>query len=105
MQRVLAARISESTVTAQIPMRVIQVQDDGTVIVNYGDAILAPGQQLVVFEVGDEFIDPDTGEVLGSEETEIGTVEITWAEARFSRATIVGEAFNADGATLRRPVD
>lgn len=101
----LAARVSESIVTAQIPMRVIQVQDDDTVIVNYGDAILAPGQQLVAFEVGDEFIDPDTGEVLGSEETEIGRVEITRAEARFSRATVVGDPFNAEGATLRRPVD
>ncbi len=105
VQRLLAARISESIVTAQIPMRVIQVQDDGTLIVNYGDAVLAPGQQLVAFEVGDEFVDPDTGEVLGSEETEIGTVEITRAEARFSRATVVGDPFNAEGATLRRPVN
>ncbi|MDD9999980.1 MAG: hypothetical protein OXQ89_19735, partial [Rhodospirillaceae bacterium] len=76
-----------------------------TLIVNYGDAILAPGQQLVAFEVGEEFVDPDTGEVLGSEETEIGRVEITRAEARFSRAAIIGDPFNAQGATLRRPVD
>ena len=105
VQRVLAAQISESIVTAQIPIKVIQVQGDGTLIVNYGDVILAPGDQLVAFEVGESFVDPDTGEVLGSEETEIGLVEITRAEARFSRGTIVGEPFSAEGATLRRLVN
>ena len=105
VQRVLASRISESIVTTQIPIKVIQVQDDGTLIVNYGDVILAPGDQLVAFEVGESFVDPDTGEVLGSEETEIGLVEITRAEARFSRATVIGEPFDAQGTTLRRMVN
>ena len=105
VQRVLASRISESIVTTQIPIKVIQVQDDGTLIVNYGDVILAPGDQLIAFEVGESFVDPDTGEVLGSEETEIGLVEITRAEARFSRATVIGEPFDAQGTTLRRMVN
>jgi len=40
-----------------------------------------------------------------AEETEIGRVEITRAEARFSRAKIIGEeTFDANGATLRRIV-
>jgi len=106
VQRSLAARISEAIVTTFIPIKVIQVQADGTLILNYGNVMLAPGQQLVAFEVGESFVDPDTGEVLGAEETEIGRVEITRAEARFSRAQIVGEnAFNAEGATLRRIVE
>lgn len=103
VQRSLAARISEAIVTTFIPIKVIQVQADGTLILNYGNVMLAPGQQLIAFEVGESFVDPDTGEVLGSEETEIGRVEITRAEARFSRARIVGEeSFKAEGATLRR---
>ena len=106
VQRSLAASISEAIVTTFIPIKVIQVQGDGTLILNYGNVMLAPGQQLVAFEVGESFVDPDTGEVLGSEETEIGRVEITRAEARFSRGKIVGEAtFNAEGATLRRIVE
>lgn len=106
VQRVLAARISEAIVTTFVPIKVIQVQGDGTLILNYGDVMLAPGQQLIAFEVGEQFVDPDTGEVLGSEETEIGKVEITRAEARFSRAKIIGEeTFDANGATLRRLVE
>jgi len=106
VQRALAASISEAIVTTFIPIKVIQVQADGTLILNYGNVMLAPGQQLIAFEVGESFVDPDTGEVLGSEETEIGRVEITRAEARFSRAKIVGETtFNAEGATLRRIVE
>ena len=60
--------------------------------------------QLVLFETGESFVDPDTGEVLGSEETEIGRVQITEAEARFSKARIIGESFDVEaGSILKRP--
>ena len=49
------------------------------------------GDQLVLFEAGESFVGPDTGEVLGSEETELGTVQITESEARFSKARVFGE--------------
>ena len=62
---------------------------------------------LALFEVGETFTDPDTGEVLGSEETEIGQVEIVSAEQRFSRARLVlgrnEEPFDVPvGSTLKR---
>ena len=85
-----------------LPIKVIKVQKDGVLILNYGDIFLKPGQQLVAFEVGESFVDPDTGEVLGSEEMEIGRVEITRAEAKFSRAVVVGEQFSAQGTNLRK---
>jgi len=53
VQRVLAARISEAIVTTFVPIKVIQIQGDGTLILNYGNVILAPGQQLIAFEVGE----------------------------------------------------
>ena len=59
-------------------------------ILNYGDVFLAPGDHLALFEVGESFVDPDTGETLGSEETEVGMVEITRSEPRFSRARLLG---------------
>ena len=107
VQRVVAARIAEKIVTARIPVKVIQVQSDGTLILNYGNVFFAPGDQLIVYEVGETFVDPDTGEVLGAEETEIGRVEITQAEARFSRArSIDGELSAAAGSTMKRaPTD
>ena len=84
VQRIVAAKIMEKIVTERFPFKVIQVQADGTLILNYGDVFLAPGDQLALFEVGESFVDPDTGETLGSDETEIGLVEVTRSEPRFS---------------------
>ena len=103
VQEVVAARIAEAVVTSRIPIKVIQVQGDGTLILNYGDVFFAPGDRLAAFSVGESFVDPDTGEVLGSEETEIGMIEITRAEPRFSRAKVITGDIG-QGSTLKRPV-
>ena len=103
VQRVVAAKISEAIVTTRFPIKVIQVQSDGTLILNYGNVFFAPGDQLALFETGESFVDPDTGEVLGSEETELGRVQITDAEARFSKARVIGEAIEVSaGSILKR---
>lgn len=79
------------------------VQSDGILILNYGNVFFAPGDQLIVYEVGKTFVDPDTGEVLETEETEIGRVEVTQAEARFSRARAIdGASAAVPGSTLKR---
>ena len=106
VQRVVAAKISEAIVTTHIPIKVIQVQKDGTLILNYGNVFFAPGDQLVAFVVGESFVDPDTGETLGTEETEVGYVKIIRAEARFSRAQTLGESQEpiVAGSVLRRPL-
>ena len=103
VQQVVAAKIAEAIVTSRIPIKVIQVQGDGTLILNYGDVFFGPGDRLAAFSVGESFVDPDTGEVLGAEETEIGVIEITRAEPRFSRAKAVSGDIG-QGATLKRLV-
>lgn len=103
-QRVVAAKIAETIVTSRIPIKVIQVQGDGTLILNYGNVFFKPGDQLALFEVGESFVDPDTGEVLGAEETEIGRAEITRAEPRFSRARMMdARVVVKAGSVLKRP--
>lgn len=101
VQEVVAARIAETLVTSRIPIKVIQVQGDGTLILNYGDVFLAPGDRLAAYSVGESFVDPDTGEVLGSEETQVGVVEIVRAEQKFSRAKAVTGQIGT-GVALRR---
>ncbi len=103
VQRVVAARITELMVTRIIPIKVIQVRGDGTLILNYGNVFFRPGEQLGVFAVGEQIVDPDTGEVLGADETEVGLVEIVRAEAKYSTARLVsGDAEIAVGSTLKR---
>lgn len=101
----MAARLSETIVTTRFPMRVIKVQNDGTLIINYGNVFLLPGQQLVAVETGDSFTDPDTGQVLGTEETEIGRVQVTETQAQFSRARVVGSGIVPVGSVVKRPAE
>ena len=102
VQRLVAAKITESVVTARNPVRVVTVQRDGTIILNYGAVFFNAGDQLVVFEVGESFTDPDTGIVLGAEEVELGRIEITRAEAQFSRAKFVDRPFEVQGESIIR---
>ena len=60
VQRIVAAKISEAVVTTKIPFKVIKVQADGTLILNYGNVFLKAGDVLTAFEVGEQFIDPDS---------------------------------------------
>ena len=103
VQRIVAARIAEAVVTTRIPFKVIKVQSDGTLILNYGNGFLKAGDILALFKVGEQFVDPDTGEVLGVEETEIGTIKVTSAEPKYSRAMVVkADAPITPGSTLKR---
>lgn len=104
VQRVVAANIAEAVVTARTPVKVIAVQSDGTLVLNYGNVFFKPGDQLAAFSVGEVFTDPDTGEVLGADETRLGTIEVMSAEARLSKAAILDgdpSAFER-GTTLKR---
>ena len=103
VQRVVAARLSESIVTSRIPFKIIQIQSDGTVILNYGDVFLKPGDQLALFDLGEQFVDPDTGEVLGAEETQTGVVQVVAAETKFSKGVVLESSKSvAAGNILRR---
>lgn len=103
VQRVIASKIAEAVVTTKYPVKVAMVQKDGTIILNYGNVFFAPEDQLIAYDVGESFVDPDTGIVLGAEETEIGRIEVTRSDANISRARIIGEPFDiAIGSTLKR---
>ena len=88
VQRMGAVRIGEVISTTISPIRVAAVQSDGTVILNYGTPVLSEGRLLKVFEVGEGFTDPETGEVLGAEEIEVGVLRVNEALDKFSKAKI-----------------
>ncbi len=103
VQRVVAAKISEAVVTARIPIKIIKVQANGTFVLNYGNVFLREGDVLSAFSVGEQIVDPDTKEVLGSEETLRGSVVVTEARQKFSRARFASKPFAiASGDVLRR---
>lgn len=57
---------------------------------------IRPGDTLYAYSKGEEFIDPDTGLNLGSEETLVGTVEISDVKDKYSIGNL------KSGGTLKR---
>jgi len=83
---------------------VIKVTDKGQAIINRGSEFgVEVGQELVVSEAGEELIDPDTGEILGSEEGEItGRLKVARVSEKVSYADVVDGSADA-GATVKAP--
>lgn len=89
-------------VDALFPVKVI-AKTGKTVTINRGDGSgVAADQVWRVFSVGKVLIDPDTQEVLGKEEADVGKVRITDVLPKFSRALIVDDRGIAEGAILRQ---
>jgi len=77
--------------------------DGGTLWVNVGsEGGVKEGDEFNVYRVGEQIKDPDTGEVLGANETKVGRVRITSVKGpRLSTAAAVaGSAFKT-GDTLK----
>lgn len=68
--------------------RIIKVTKN-IVLISAGDKTGASvGDVFTVYSVGEELVDPDTGELLGVEEDEIGTVKIYGVKEKYSKAKI-----------------
>lgn len=103
LQRRLCEQLTLKTIDGVYPIRIIGFTG-GTVSLNRGEGGgLQVGQLLDVFSEGEEMIDPDTGESLGSEEVKVGQVRVTEVLARFSKAVPVGTNMTVpNGAICRR---
>lgn len=86
----LAQNIVAKIVTTLWPIKIVSVNTaEKTAVINAGDAIVGVGQRLAVYGLGGELIDPETGEVLGHEETTIGELEVYEVQPRFSKCRIL----------------
>jgi curli biogenesis system outer membrane secretion channel CsgG len=77
--------------------------DGGTLYLNAGsDGGVKEGDEFTVYRVGKQIKDPDTGEVLGADETKVGRIKVTAVKGpRLSTATVVsGGGFKA-GDTVK----
>lgn len=84
-----ASKVANGLVMAVYPIQIAAVQADGTIMLNYGESALTPGNYYTVFQKGEEIRDPASGEVLGSTESKLGVIRITEVSDRFSKATPV----------------
>lgn len=81
-------KIAENLTQALFPVKVARVSGD-EVYLNYGTGFLKDDELLKIVTLGEGFVDPDTGEVLGADEELIGVVKVTQTKAKFSIGKIM----------------
>ncbi len=80
--------LAESLTQNLFPVKIAKSSDD-EVYLNYGEGFLKKDEILKVVTLGEGFVDPDTGEVLGAEEELIGLVKVYSLKPSFSKARII----------------
>jgi hypothetical protein len=89
MAKAVAAQMADQLVDTVFPMKVLNVQGDKVWINRGQDGGLKKGDVLIVFRPGVALIDPDTGENLGSAETEIGKIKVVRVNPKFTIAKVI----------------
>ena len=83
-----AREIVETISQVLFPVKLAKVTED-EVYLNYGEGFLEKGEMLKIASMGEGFLDPDTGEILGAEETLIAIVQVETLRAKYSVASII----------------
>lgn len=100
--RSMAEKIANRVADVIFPPKVVSRRDK-QITINRGDGTdIAVGQIWNVFAVGEELIDPDTGENLGREEVLVGKVKITGVLPKTSSAEILEDHGIDKMAILRK---
>lgn len=86
-----AQKISSDCIENIYPPRVVNVKGK-SVYINMGGESVKMGATYAIYAVGEDLIDPYTGESLGAEETRIGMLKITAVKPKYS----VGEMIEGD---------
>ena len=104
LQGVAAAMVDELTENIY-PPKVTAVVAPGQFVVNRGGKTVAPGDLFEVFVLGEQLIDPDTGESLDRIEMSVGIAQILDVKPKYSVAELIsGSAELSRGMVLRRRV-
>ena len=97
-----ATRAAQAVLDSTLPARVVSVRGK-QIAINRGEGTgIEAGQEWVIYARGEELIDPDTGEVLGADEAEVGRVRIDRVEQRLSWGEAL-EDFGISREAIARP--
>ncbi len=105
VMRKAARNVTNLIVSTIYPIKVVTIDKNGDAMLNYGDSLLQEGDVLEVFSQGEEFIDPDTGEVLGREEVLIAKLSVFDVQARFSKAKVLENSDTIKAGAVARITD
>lgn len=83
-----AEMVARKLTVSLFPIKIANV-DGSRAFLNYGEPLLQTGDYVRVVKIGEGFVDPDSGEVLGAEEVEAGILRVAEARPRYSIADIL----------------
>jgi hypothetical protein len=102
LSRIVSKAIATNVSENEFPPKVIAASGN-LITINRGSLHnVKVGDNYKVFGVGEELIDPDTGEKLGSEQIPIGSIEITVVEQKWSAAKAIENFGIEKGAICRK---
>jgi hypothetical protein len=93
MMRDIAEQIGRRILEAIYPIRVIDANND-RVTLNEGGRGIVVGQIYDVFALGEEKLDPYTGEKLGQQEIPVAKIKIASTTAKMSTGAVVETTAN-----------
>jgi len=103
--RKLVDSLTQSIIDAVYPVKIVKIDGD-TVYLNRGEGGgLRPQQQLTVFMLGKEIVDPDTHESLGFAEKEIGLLKVTEVLQKMTKAKILEQSNGISVGSICRKSD
>jgi len=103
LKEMTVKRIVNSVVDGVFPVKVMKVTGNEIYLNRGTGAPFSKGSVLVIYVEGEQLVDPDTGEKLGSTEIEVGKIKITEILQKFSKAELISGELAAikEGATCR----
>jgi hypothetical protein len=75
-------QLVDQIIAALFPIRVMQIAENGEILLNYGAGLLSPGDTVLVYALGADII-AGTGQGMGQS---VATLKITSTEKKFSSA-------------------
>lgn len=98
-----SAKLVDQLVEAIYPIRVAKIMNKSTAVINRGAPSVKKGQAFMVFLMGEEIKDPQSGESLGALEIEIGTAKVINTNPKYSVVKLDDGEFDAESEYLVRP--
>ena len=100
----VASRVVETVIDRVYPVRIAIVTADGQIVINQGGRRISKGQLFEVYTDGQEIIDPDTKESLGTTEALAAIIKIDKVSQNISYASVIdGDAGKLSEGLICRP--
>ena len=100
----VANQVVETVIDRVYPIRIAIVTADGRIVINQGSQRIREGRLFEVYTEGQEVIDPDTKESLGTTEVLVATIKIDKASQNISYASVVrGDTAKLSEGLICRP--